>query len=202
MKISLLLSIASIGSFNAKFMGNDALAAEGMLKLGIHLTKNGLPSPETCTLDTAAVRREWATLTPKERIAFTDAVNCLHKLPAKTPASVAPGARSRYDDLVVTHIQQSLTIHGTGNFLTWHRYFTWVFEQTLRDGCSYKGTFPYYNWAHYANDPKNGPFSTGAPPACLAMVSTCLGETRLVFPGTGYPGLALCTSHLAPVEDA
>ncbi|KAL6150797.1 hypothetical protein ACJQWK_00359 [Exserohilum turcicum] len=70
MKISLLLSIASIGSFNAKFMGNDALAAEGMLKLGIHLTKNGLPSPETCTLDTAAVRREWRVCTKPPRIKF------------------------------------------------------------------------------------------------------------------------------------
>lgn len=33
-----------------------------------------------------------------------------------------------------------------GNFLTWHRYFTWSYEQALRDECSYTGPLPYWNW--------------------------------------------------------
>jgi tyrosinase len=48
-----------------------------------------------------------------EKLDYTRAVNCLAKLPAKTPAGVAAGAKSRYDDLVVTHIQQANLIHGT-----------------------------------------------------------------------------------------
>lgn len=59
MKISTYLGIALAGSTSAKFMENDHLAAEGMTKLAIHLTKNGIPSPGTCTLDKVSVRREW-----------------------------------------------------------------------------------------------------------------------------------------------
>lgn len=123
-----------------------------------------------------------ATLSGKERIAFTDAVNCLHKLPAKTPASIAPGAKSRHDDLVVTHIQQSDYIHGTGNFLTWHRYFTWTFEQMLRNECGYKGTFPYYNWAHYADDPKSGPFFDGSATSMSGDGEFVPGRNTSCFP--------------------
>jgi tyrosinase len=54
-----LLSAGLFGSTDAKFMENDVLAAQGMRKLRTHLAKNGLPSPGTCTLDTASVRREW-----------------------------------------------------------------------------------------------------------------------------------------------
>lgn len=59
MKISTYLNVALAGSASAKFMENDQLAAEGMIKLGIHLAKNGIPSPGTCTLDKVSVRREW-----------------------------------------------------------------------------------------------------------------------------------------------
>lgn len=87
-----------------------------------------------------------SALSKQERRSYIKAVKCLAKLPAKTPAAVAAGAKSRYDDLVVTHIQQAFTIHGTANFLTWHRYYTWAFEQMLRNECGYKGYQPYYNW--------------------------------------------------------
>lgn len=48
-----------------------------------------------------------------ERINYTDALLCLMDKPAKTPSDLAPGAKTRYDDWVVTHINQTLTIHGT-----------------------------------------------------------------------------------------
>lgn len=41
-------------------------------------------------------------------------------LPAKTPAELSPGAKSRYDDWVVAHINQNLTIHLNANFLGGH----------------------------------------------------------------------------------
>ena len=64
---------------------------------------------------------EWAAkppprrskLSPSNRKAYISAVLCLMKLPAKTDKGVAPGARSRYDDFLAVHIQQTLSIHGT-----------------------------------------------------------------------------------------
>lgn len=41
-------------------------------------------------------------LTSEERIAYTDAVLCLQSKEAKTPSSLAEGAKSRFDDFVVT----------------------------------------------------------------------------------------------------
>lgn len=29
-----------------------------------------------------------------------------------------------------------------GNFLTWHRYFTWAYENALRKECGYEGYQP------------------------------------------------------------
>jgi tyrosinase len=48
-----------------------------------------------------------------ERRSYIDAVLCLGRKPARTPAAIAAGAKTRYDDFVVTHIQQTRTIHFT-----------------------------------------------------------------------------------------
>jgi tyrosinase len=89
-----------------------------------------------------------STLTKKQRKAYTDAVLCLQSKPARTPD--VPGAKSRYDDFVATHIKQANYIHYTGTFLAWHRYFTWSYEQALRNECSYTGVQPYWDWAKSA----------------------------------------------------
>ncbi|KAI0377227.1 Di-copper centre-containing protein [Hypomontagnella monticulosa] len=117
---------------------------------------------QTCTLNNLTVRRPWGTLSKSERKAYTDAVLCLQKLPAKTPASVAPGAKSRYDDFVATHIQQTPFIHYTGTFLAWHRWFTFTYEQALKNECGYKGAQPYWNWGLYAKDPASSPIFDGS----------------------------------------
>ncbi|KAK7189425.1 hypothetical protein DPSP01_001414 [Paraphaeosphaeria sporulosa] len=100
-----------------------------------------------CSLGNLSIRREWSTLSKPQRKAYTDAVLCLQKLPARTPSSVIPGAKSRFDDFVGTHIQQANYIHYSGTFLAWHRYFTWSYEQALRNECGYNGVQPYWNWA-------------------------------------------------------
>lgn len=64
------------------------------------------------------------------------------KLPPKTPTSLAPGAKSRYDDFQVTHMNQTLAIHNTANFLVWHRYYIWLYEEALRNECGFNGSFP------------------------------------------------------------
>lgn len=53
---------------------------------------------------------------------------------------------SRYDDLVYTHIEQTFSMHYTGHFLAWHRYFTAVYETMLRTECGYNGAQPYWDW--------------------------------------------------------
>lgn len=54
-----------------------------------------------------------SSLSKKERKAYTDAVLCLMELPALSDPAEIPGARSRYDDFVGVHIQQTTKIHGT-----------------------------------------------------------------------------------------
>ena len=48
----------------------------------------------------------------QERKEYTDAVLCLQSKPALTSAQ-APGAKSRFDDYVVVHIQQTPRNHGS-----------------------------------------------------------------------------------------
>lgn len=59
------------------------------------------------------------TLSKKERKAYISAVQCFQKKKAKTPSNLIPGAISRFDDWVGTHINQTLGIHYTGTFLAW-----------------------------------------------------------------------------------
>ncbi|KAH6875060.1 hypothetical protein BKA58DRAFT_437055 [Alternaria rosae] len=94
----------------------------------------------------AIVRKEWRTLKRTEQLQYITAVQCLLEKPAVTPTPAAPGALSRYDDLVATHINQTLSIHLDGQFLPWHRLFTAYYEKILRDECGYRGAQPYWDW--------------------------------------------------------
>lgn len=80
-------------------------------------------------------------LSNSEKVAYSTAVHCLLSTPSKS-GSFCPGCKSRYDDFVAVHINQTLTIHGTANFLSWHRYFIWAYESALRNECGYQGWQP------------------------------------------------------------
>lgn len=58
-------------------------------------------------------------------------------------------------------MQQTLTIHYTGNFLGWHRWFLYIYEQALRNECGYKGYAPYWDWPKYASAPEKSPIFNG-----------------------------------------
>lgn len=75
---------------------------------------------------------------------------CLQGKQPQTPSSLAPGAKTRFDDWVVTHINQTSTIHFNANFLGWHRWFIWEHEQALRNECGYAGALPYWDWTKTA----------------------------------------------------
>ncbi|KAF7560785.1 hypothetical protein G7046_g3345 [Stylonectria norvegica] len=111
---------------------------------------NAQKRDNTCNWSNVRIRREWGTLSSSDKKSYIAAVKCLQSKPALTPQSVAPGAKTRFDDFVATHINQTLSIHYTGNFLSWHRYFTWLYEEALRNECGYKGTQPYWDWAKTA----------------------------------------------------
>ncbi|KAL1611680.1 hypothetical protein SLS59_000399 [Nothophoma quercina] len=102
------------------------------------------------------------SMSGKERKAYTAAVQCLLTSPSKSDPLLVPGAKNRYDDFVGQHINQTLTIHGTGNFLTWHRLFVYSYEKALREECNYKGYQPYWNWFAYQDDLKKSPVFDGS----------------------------------------
>lgn len=86
-----------------------------------------LAQSKTCTKEKLSIRREYGDLTKDERKDYVTAMLCLMNKPPKL--TQYPGVTNRYEDFVAVHINQTLSIHGTGNFLSWHRYFTWAFEQ-------------------------------------------------------------------------
>lgn len=56
-------------------------------------------------------------LSDQEKKDYISAVLCLREKPSKADPAFAPGARTRYDDFVAVHINQTLSIHGTVSML-------------------------------------------------------------------------------------
>ncbi|CVK92024.1 related to monophenol monooxygenase (tyrosinase) [Fusarium proliferatum] len=151
MQLSYTILAALLGASSLVAASPTQSASDLLLELNSKAT-NALENAQApssrkkCTIANADVRRDWKALSKKERKAYINAVLCLRQKPSKADPSFAPGARTRYDDFVAVHINQTRTIHATGNFFTWHRYYTWAYEKALRDECGYKGTQPYWNW--------------------------------------------------------
>jgi tyrosinase len=130
-----------------------------------NLKKQEVASQQTsgqCSISTAERRKDWDTLTSDEKADYIQAVQCLFDLPTRSDKSWAAGARTRYDDWPAIHINQTAYIHRTGNFLTYHRYLTWTYEQALREDCGYKGVQPYWNWFKYQSDVTKNPLMDGS----------------------------------------
>ncbi|KAK3682973.1 hypothetical protein B0T22DRAFT_502113 [Podospora appendiculata] len=96
-------------------------------------------APKKCTKP--AQRRAWHTLRNSEKKAYLDAEACVMKTPSKI---AIPGARSQFDELVAIHQLIALTIHSTGVFLPWHRWYLNLHEVMLK-GCGYTGATPYWD---------------------------------------------------------
>ena len=103
------------------------------IRIAENTTKRSL---RACSLETTTVRKDWYILSTckcphlltrsRERMAkaerkdYIRAVQCLRTLPSKSDPAWAPAAKSRYDDFVAVHVNQTMFIHGNGLFLTWH----------------------------------------------------------------------------------
>jgi tyrosinase len=78
-----------------------------------NVSNNEVTKRGSCSLSNLRIRRDWRFFSSSQKKAYIKSVRCLQQLPARTPSSVAAGAKTRYDDFVVTHIQQTLNIHYT-----------------------------------------------------------------------------------------
>ncbi|CAN9145974.1 unnamed protein product [Alternaria alternata] len=149
--------LAGLGSIK-----QDLMAGGAALNQQLYQAVQQPAQYKKCSPTNIQVRQEWSTFSKTEKKAYISAVQCLGKLPSKTSKETCPGCKNRYDDFVATHIQQSFNIHVTGSFLTWHRYFTWAYEQTLRNECGYKGSQPYYSYSRWYKDPAKSPLLDGS----------------------------------------
>ncbi|EFX04978.1 tyrosinase central domain containing protein [Grosmannia clavigera kw1407] len=141
-----------------------------------------------CTADKVAYRREYGKFTRQEKLDYISAVKCLQGLPPRTPANVSAGAKSRFDDFVAVHIQQTLTIHYTGNFMPWHRWFVHTYETALRDECGYTGYQPYWDWPLYASAPEDSPIFDGSDTSIGGNGDYIVHDGPVITPPSGVSG--------------
>ncbi|KAM5368490.1 hypothetical protein ACJZ2D_009467 [Fusarium nematophilum] len=164
-----------------------------------------------CTLENAGVRKNWEKLSGDERKEYIRAVKCLLSSPSKTDPALNTGARVRFDDFAVQHINQTMGVHVTGNFLTWHRQYIWSYEQALRNECGYSGYLPYWNWfSHQSNLAKSPVFDGSATSmgsdGTFVRHNGSIGSNGLHIP-SGLGGGCIATgpfanlsANLGPVE--
>ncbi|KAM7186055.1 tyrosinase-like protein [Rhypophila sp. PSN 637] len=139
----------------------DSGIALGALN-GIALFKSLLETEGSCNILNVKYRQEWRTLTSSTKKSFIAAAKCVQKKGSLLPAGQIPGAKTMWDDFVFVHMSQTPTIHLTGNFLTWHRYFLQTFETKLKE-CGYNGNLPYWEWGLDVNtDLRKSPLLDGS----------------------------------------
>lgn len=107
---------------------------------------------QQCTEDNVKIRKDFDTMAPEERKAYTDAINCLRDQPSQLDPEVYPGAINRYFDYATVHVNKTRVVHLDGFFLIWHRMFNHIFESDLRDTCGYNGSYPYWDWPATADN--------------------------------------------------
>ncbi|KAF4950550.1 hypothetical protein FGADI_8109 [Fusarium gaditjirri] len=96
-----------------------------------------------CGCKAPLVRKEWRTLSTKEKHEYLGAVKCLAAKPSQT-GNIYAGAKSRFDDFQISHIVNTDFIHYVGFFQAWHRMFIVQYEKDLRSLCCYSGAQPYW----------------------------------------------------------
>ncbi|KAK1969298.1 Di-copper centre-containing protein [Colletotrichum sublineola] len=157
-----LLSATAIAAPIEPVETSDILADLQIQAMNALLESGASNKRSSCNIFNARYRRDWASFSSTERKDYINAVQCMLTSPSKSDPAFAPGARNRYDDFVAVHINQTVQIHGTGNFLTWHRYFVHAYEEALRNECGYKGAQPYWNWMKNQDDLTKSPVFDGS----------------------------------------
>ena len=87
-------------------------------------------------------RKNAKSLTPDENVNAFLALKCQDGV-------IHPGAQSRYDDFVETHMNVMMAAVGWGHqdsvFFPWHRELLYQFEQLLQS-VDPSVTIPYWDW--------------------------------------------------------
>ncbi|KAF2999498.1 hypothetical protein E8E13_008840 [Curvularia kusanoi] len=166
---------------------------------------NGTLTKRSCSVFNAGVRRDWNWMSSKERKAYIEAVKCMFDSPSKSDPAKIPGAKNRYDDFVAQHINQTTTIHGTGNFLSWHRYFVYGYEKALRDECGYTGYQPYWNWFTYQDNLRESPIFDGSDTSmgsdgAFVKHNGSVGGAGKIFLPSGQGGGCITDGPFAGIE--
>ncbi|KAJ5968633.1 hypothetical protein N7501_004881 [Penicillium viridicatum] len=148
-----------------------------------------------CSLCSLRIRRDWRTFSSNQKKSYIQSILCLQELPSLTPSDKAPGTRSRYDDFVATHINQTMGIHYTGTFLAWHRYYIWNFEEAMRNECGYTGDYPYWNWGVDAANLEKSQVFDGSDTSMSGngAYTESVGDIELSL--TNYPVIHLPTGN-------
>ncbi|QRW22377.1 tyrosinase [Rhizoctonia solani] len=149
-----------------------------------------------------AKRKEWRTISRKDRKAFIDAVKCLQKpyeygktsdLSPKgdTPGIPAYNSKSSYfDDLVYAHMDSNNKDHFTAPlevFLPWHRWYLHTFHDALKQRCGYKGVLPYWNWSLDVANMTSAPVFDADPETGLGTFGTPLTDGAFKNSYRAYP---------------
>lgn len=159
------------------------------------------PSPSGAICTSPRVRVEWRNMADSAKLSFVQAVQCLMAAPTKVFGSAAS---NRYEELVYVHQQMTNTIHEDGIFLSWHRYFVWIFETMLRDECRYTGAMPWWNEARDSADfSASGLFTSQyygtLPPIAADGSGTCITDgafaNTVLTIGPGLNNVPHCLSR-------
>ena len=108
------LSLPAVASSST---AEAAVQLEKLAHMALGVARKNIARPDVCQNQSACtsknvqVRRNWRAFSRREKKAFINAVLCLQKKPARTPSELASGAKTRYDDFVTTHINQTGQIH-------------------------------------------------------------------------------------------
>ena len=140
-----------------------------------------------CTDDNIQVRKDFDSMEPAERKAYTDAINCMRSQPSNLDPTVYPAAINRYFDYAVTHVNRTRVVHLDGFFLVWHRMFLHTFEQDLRTTCGYKGSFPYWNWPATADNLRGSPIFDGSEYSMSSDGAFTNNDPIVLAPGFSIP---------------
>ncbi|KAF8753920.1 Di-copper centre-containing protein [Rhizoctonia solani] len=147
-----------------------------------------------------AKRKEWRTISRKDRKAFIDAVKCLQKpyeygktsgLSPKgdTPGIPAYNSKSSYfDDLVYAHMDSNNKDHFTArkhSMLT--RWYLHTFHDALKQRCGYKGVLPYWNWSLDVANMTSAPVFDADPETGLGTFGTPLTDGAFKNSYRAYP---------------
>ncbi|KAJ2994953.1 hypothetical protein HDV02_001182, partial [Globomyces sp. JEL0801] len=164
-----------------------------------------------CTNPTQHV--EWREMTKPQKLAYIEAIKCLHTKPSKLPA--ASRSASLYDDLVDIHRQVVPVGHGSASFLPWHRLMLAYHDAFLKSECKYTGPMAYWDWTADSQAPElssiwdntygfggNGDARTGCIPGPFASTRkgdrTCI-QRRWDGPTNGK-GSPLFGAQYSPVQ--